>query len=84
MKNLINVSALMLAAFAVACVDVPVENPNPEQETPAATRAEETKGKDYYWSGRRKIYLDPDPTKMIIGFEDEKALAAFTVTNQMA
>ncbi len=53
----------------VACVETPIESPNQANET--ATRASDLEGKDYYWSGGRKIYLDIDYTKMIVGFDSE-------------
>lgn len=69
MKKRLTIAGLMLAMTFTACVEIPVENPN-------ATRAvADTEGKNYYWSGGEKIWLDVDQTKMIIGFDNEQELS---------
>ena len=72
MKKLLTPSGLLLAMLTVACVETPIESPNQIHET--ATRASDLEGKEYYWSGGRKIYLDIDYTKMIVGFDNEPEL----------
>jgi subtilisin family serine protease len=77
MKKLINSSGLLLGMFLVACVEIPIENPDQGQEI--ATRASiNSGGQDYYWSGGRKIYIDVDPTEMIVGFETKQEAEVFT------
>ncbi|MDR2968332.1 MAG: hypothetical protein LBV32_01855 [Tannerellaceae bacterium] len=83
MKKLLNLSGLLFAVLFVACADLPIENP--ELENQIVTRAmEDSESKDYYWSGGRKIYLDIDSTKMIVSADSEEQLKAFKQTRSLA
>jgi hypothetical protein len=74
MKKKFNSSGLLLAMLFVACVETPIYNLGSEQESLNSTRSEDAGNNKYYWSGGRKIFLDIDPSKMIVGFDSEQEL----------
>jgi len=68
-------SAVLVVAFAAACQDSPTAVGNgPPQASVAA--AADTAGEYYYYQGQR-IYLDVDPTRMVVeGPSPDRAAAA--------
>jgi hypothetical protein len=64
-------AAVLISALGAGC--------NNEDDSAA-----ESAGKEYYWSGGEKIFLDTDYTQMIIGFDSEQELNKFSAANPEA
>jgi hypothetical protein len=61
----------MLAMLFASCVDIPIENNEPEQESLSATRAGEQKeGEVFYYYGyeNRKVFLNQVKDKVFVKF----------------